>query len=79
MDLEYIAKLVQSIVAAAPAIIKGYQTAEPYVEAVATLIKNGGVPSEEDWAALKARLDEGSAALSAAAEEDPDPNAGQGE
>jgi len=70
--------LVSAVVKAAPAIEAGVEEAEPYVEAIVTLVRNGGNPSDDDWTALKARLDAGSAELQAAADE-PDPNAGQGD
>jgi hypothetical protein len=74
MDISKIEQIVSSIIAAAPAIEAGLATAEPYVEAIVSMIQNGGAPSDEEWAALKARLDAGSAALQAAANE-PDPAA----
>lgn len=72
MDLTKIEAIVQSIIAAAPAIEQGIITAEPYVEAIVAMVKNGGAPSDDEWAALKARLDAGSAALQTAANT-PDP------
>lgn len=72
IDLTKIEAIVSSIIAAAPAIEQGIITAEPYVEAIVAMIQHGGAPSDDDWTALKARLDAGSAALQAAANT-PDP------
>lgn len=69
IDLSKIEQIVASIIAAAPAIEQGVLSAEPYVEAIVAMIQNGGAPSDKDWAALKSRLDAGSAALQAAANE----------
>lgn len=55
--------IVEAIVAAAPAIEQGIVSSAPYVQAIVTMIQHGGNPSDDDWAALKARLDEGSAGL----------------
>lgn len=74
MDIAFIEGLVQSIINAAPAIIKGVQTAEPFVADIVALAENGGKPTADQWTTLRARLDAGSAALAAAAAE-PDPNA----
>lgn len=67
MDLAQITALVQSIVAAGPAIEQGIVSIEPYVEAVVSMIKNGGNPTDEEWAALEASLQVGSQALQDAA------------
>ena len=72
IDLTKVEAIVSSIVAAAPAIEQGVLSAEPYIEAIVAMIQHGGAPSDDDWAALKARLDAGSAALQAAANT-PDP------
>jgi len=69
MDISKIEQIVSSIIAAAPAIEQGILSAEPYVEAIVSMIKNGGTPTDAEWAALKERLDAGSAALQAAANE----------
>ena len=72
IDLSKVEAIVSSIIAAAPAIEQGVLSAEPYIEAIVEMIQHGGAPSDDDWAALKARLDAGSAALQAAANT-PDP------
>lgn len=67
MDLAAITALVQQIVAAAPAIIDGVISIEPYVEAIVTMIENGGSPTDAQWATLQASLAAGSTALASAA------------
>jgi hypothetical protein len=69
MDLTKIEAIVQAIISAAPAIEQGITSAAPYVEAIVAMIQHGGAPSDDDWTALKARLDAGSAALQSAANE----------
>lgn len=66
IDVGKVEDLVQAIITIAPAIEKGIVDAAPYVEAIVGMIRNGGTPSDTDWAALRARLDAGSAALQAA-------------
>jgi len=67
VNLTRVLEVVNAIVAAAPAIEQGIASVEPYVEAIVSLVKNGGNPSDADWLALRARLDQGSAALATAA------------
>lgn len=66
IDVGKIEAIVQAIVTIAPAIEKGLVSAAPYVEAIVMMVKSGGAPSDDDWTALQARLDAGSAALQAA-------------
>lgn len=70
IDLSKVEQIVSAIVAAAPAIEQGVMSSAPYVEAIIELIKAGGSPTDEQWAALNARLDAGSAALDKAAQSD---------
>lgn len=74
IDIDKVQAFIASLIAAAPAIEQGLASAEPYVVALVDMIRNGGTPTDAEWAALKARLDAGSAALQAAANE-PDPGA----
>lgn len=69
VDANKVLDLLNYLVALAPAIEKGIVSMEPFVEAIVTMIKNGGTPSDAQWADLKTRLDEGSAAIAAAAAE----------
>jgi hypothetical protein len=69
IDIGKIEQIVSAIIGAAPAIEQGVMTAAPYVQAIVSLIQHGGAPSDDDWTALKARLDAGSAALQTAANE----------
>lgn len=69
LDLAKITALVQEIVSAAPAIIDGIVSIEPYVEAIVAMIANGGNPTDAQWATLQASLAAGSATLQAAASE----------
>lgn len=69
MDVTKILAIVEAIVAAAPAIEEGIADISIYVSAIETMIKNGGNPTDEQWASLKQLLDAGSAALAAAAED----------
>ncbi len=66
IDIGKIIEIVSAIVQAAPAIEQGIASAAPFVEAISEMIANGGKPSDEQWAALKARLDSGSAILTSA-------------
>lgn len=71
MDLSNIAKLLVAIAEAGPAVISGVQDAMPYAQAIAATLANGGKPpSDDDWAALHARLDAGSNELQNAAKGD---------
>lgn len=69
IDLAKIEAIVEAILAAAPAIEQGLASTAPYVEAIVTMVKTGGNPSDEDWATLNAALDSGSAQLAAAAQQ----------
>lgn len=66
IDIGKIIEIVSAIIQAAPAIEQGILSAAPFVEAISEMIANGGKPSDEQWATLKARLDVGSAALASA-------------
>lgn len=66
IDLAKVIEIVNAIISAAPAIESGIASATPYVEAIAVMIKNGGQPTDDEWTALKASLDAGSAALAEA-------------
>lgn len=69
MNMTQITALVEAIVSAAPAIEQGIVSITPYVQAIVTMIENGGNPSDAQWAALQSALDAGSAALAAQAKE----------
>jgi len=69
MDMTKILELVQAIVSAAPAIEEGIADVGLYVNAIASMIKSGGTPSDADWQTLKASLDAGSATLQTAADD----------
>lgn len=69
IDIAKIVEVVEGVVAAAPAIERGVSSAAPFVLAIIELVQHGGNPTDAEWAALKARLDAGSAALQKAAKE----------
>ena len=73
IDIPTLLKVAASAEAALPAIEQGLVNALPYVQAFIKVMQ-GGTPTEDDWAALDARLDAGSDALQNAAAL-PDPNA----
>lgn len=59
--------IVEAILAAAPAIEAGIASAAPYVQAIVTMVKTGGAPSDAQWAELQSSLDAGSQTLADAA------------
>lgn len=67
LDFDKILQLVMEIAAAGPAISMGVERASPFVAAIAELISHGGKPSDDQWAALRQRLDANSAELKKAA------------
>jgi len=56
-------QIIGAAVEAAPIIAQDINNSLPYVQAIVELIKSGGAPTEEAFAAVRQRLDEGSAFL----------------
>lgn len=69
IDLGQVIDFVNTLVAAAPAIKEGVMSAAPFVEAIVSLIKNGGAPDDAAWLTLRNRLDVNSAILASAEQE----------
>lgn len=67
IDVSKVVQVVQGIVEAAPAIQSGVTGATPYIMDIIMLIQRGGNPTDAEWAAMRTRLDAGSAALQKAA------------
>lgn len=67
IDFGKIEQIIGAIVNAAPAIVEGEQTVAPFVEAIVELIQKGGAPTDDEWAALQARLQANTVALDTAA------------
>lgn len=63
VDVGKVEEIVLDIISAAPAIEKGLLTATPFVQALVEVIGHGGAPSEDEWLALRARLDAGTQVL----------------
>lgn len=67
MDIAAIISLATTIinaaVKAAPIIEQDIRLAKPYVEAIVSLAKNGGAPTDELFAAVNRELDIGSAII----------------
>lgn len=66
INLDYIRKLLLSIADNGEVILNTVNGIEPYLAEMLAVIKNGGEPTDEQWDALNARLDAGSAELAAA-------------
>lgn len=66
IDVGKILDIVSAIIAAAPAIENGIASAAPFVEAISEMIANGGKPTDDQWTALKAKLDANSNILAQA-------------
>jgi len=69
VDVGKVVTVVEALLEAAPAIEKGIATAEPFIEALVSLIKSGGNPTAQDWIALTAKLDAASAQIAEASSE----------
>ena len=63
VDAGQVLEVVNMIVQAAPAIEEGLVSAAPFVEALIAAISNGGLPTGDQWDALRARLDGNSTVL----------------
>jgi hypothetical protein len=72
--IQVASQIVSAIIKAAPIIEQGVVDAEPYVQAIVALVKNGGQPTAADWAAVNARLDAASAVIAQRALDAADPN-----
>lgn len=68
VDVKTVLAIAASAVQALPAIEQGIASAIPYISALRTVLA-GGTPTDDDWAALDAALDAGTAALQEAAAE----------